>query len=117
MRFTTPLAVAVMLALGACSSFAGGDDASPADAPHIASGRLLAERHCAACHAIDRSDASTHAEAPPLRQLSRNYPPSAMEEALAEGIMVGHPDMPEFRFRPDDVAALIAYLDTIQEKR
>ena len=35
-------------------------------------------------------------------------------EALAEGILVGHPQMPEFRFGPDDVTAVIDYLNRIQ---
>jgi hypothetical protein len=39
----------------------------------------------------------------------------ALEESLAEGIVVGHPDMPEFRFRPEDVAAIISYLESIQQ--
>lgn len=30
--------------------------------------------------------------------------------------MVGHPDMPEFALPADDVAAIIAYLESIQDK-
>jgi len=37
-----------------------------------------------------------------------------LAEALAEGILTGHPQMPEFAFPPDDVAAIIAYLKSIQ---
>lgn len=115
MRFAKPLAVMILLTLSACSHVPEASES--VDAPRLAAGRLLAERHCASCHAIDPTDSSAHAEAPPLRELSRSYPPSALEEALAEGIMVGHPDMPEFRFMPDDVEALIAYLDSVQETR
>jgi mono/diheme cytochrome c family protein len=95
----------------ACTS--APDPAPPAD-PVAAEGRFLAEVHCSACHAIGRNDGSKHPEAPPLRELSKNYPVAALEESLAEGIVVGHPDMPEYRFRPEDVAALIRYLETIQ---
>jgi cytochrome c len=87
-----------------------------AETPQVAEGRFLAEVHCSACHAIGRGDASKHAEAPPLRELSRSYPVSALEEPLAEGIMVGHPEMPEYRFRPEDVASLVAYLESIQQR-
>lgn len=38
-----------------------------------------------------------------------------LEEALAEGIYVGHPDMPVFRFEPDEVEALIDYIQSIQD--
>ena len=40
----------------------------------------------------------------------------ALEEALAEGLMSGHPDMPEFSFDADDVGAIIAYLQSIQTR-
>jgi hypothetical protein len=39
-----------------------------------------------------------------------------LEEALAEGISVGHPAMPQFQFSPEDADALIAYLESIQEQ-
>jgi cytochrome c len=35
---------------------------------------------------------------------------------LAEGLFVGHPDMPQFTFEPQDVGAIIAYLKSIQER-
>ena len=105
------LVILPSLMIAACSSTAA--DSSPAD-PVAAEGRFLAEVHCAACHAIGRNDASKHPEAPLLRDLSKSYPVAALEESLAEGIIVGHPDMPEYRFRPEDVAALIRYLETIQ---
>ena len=38
------------------------------------------------------------------------------EEALGEGFMSGHPDMPEFKFDGDDVGAIIAYLKSIQTR-
>lgn len=99
------------LLMAAC---AAAPDAGPPADPVAAEGRFLAEVHCAACHAIGRNDGSKHTEAPPLRELSKDYPVAALEESLAEGIIVGHPDMPEYRFRPEDVAALIRYLETIQ---
>lgn len=104
------LVILPSLILAACAS---GESAAPTD-PVATEGRFLTEVHCAACHAIGRNDASKHPEAPPLRELSKSYPVAALEESLAEGIVVGHPDMPEFRFRPEDVAALIRYLETIQ---
>jgi mono/diheme cytochrome c family protein len=88
---------------------------APAGDPQTTDGRFLVNVHCAECHAVGRIDQSKHQDAPPLRTLSRNYPVSALEESLAEGIVVGHPDMPEFRFRPEDVAAVISYLESIQE--
>lgn len=76
-------------------------------------GRALAERHCAACHAVGPAGRSAVAGAPPLRDLSRRYPVEALAEALAEGIMTGHAAMPEFRFAPPEIDALLAYLETL----
>jgi hypothetical protein len=33
---------------------------------------------------------------------------------LAEGIRTGHPTMPEFRFDPDQVRDLVAFLKTLE---
>ncbi len=80
----------------------------------IAEGRALAEENCASCHAIGAGDESAHDDAPAFRTLSANYPVANLEEALAEGIVSGHPDMPELAFPPEQVAALIAYLESVQ---
>jgi mono/diheme cytochrome c family protein len=108
---TTIVAFAGLLAT-ACAS--APLDAGAAD-PQTSDGRFLVRVHCAECHAVSRNDASKHPDAPPLRTLSQNYPVSALEESLAEGIVVGHPDMPEFRFRSEDVVAIISYLESIQQ--
>ena len=79
-------------------------------------GEEIARTHCTGCHAIGRSGESPAPEAPPFRTLSQNYPVTDLEEALAEGISVGHPAMPEFRFSSDDAHALVSYLQAIQER-
>jgi hypothetical protein len=48
--------------------------------------------------------------------LGQRYPIESLEEALGEGLMSGHPEMPEFRFSPSDVGAVIAYLKSVQVK-
>ncbi len=90
---------------------AAGDTAA-ADA--IAKGRALLEANCARCHAIGTEGESTHKEAPPFRVVVTRYPPDNLAEALAEGLISGHPDMPEFVFEPDEVSAITAYLDSLK---
>jgi mono/diheme cytochrome c family protein len=46
--------------------------------------------------------------------LSRKYPIEDIAESLAEGIVSGHPDMPVFVFDPNDVEAIVQYLESIQ---
>jgi cytochrome c len=71
---------------------------------------------CSMCHAVGRTGNSTYPQAPLFRTLGQRYPIEVLAEALAEGLSSGHPDMPEFRFEVDDVDAILAYLESIQEK-
>lgn len=105
--------IAVIFALAACASHETAPDAT--HAASLARGRELAATHCSSCHAIDRSGDSPAPEAPAFRTLSRNYRVDSLAEALAEGISVGHPAMPEFQFAPGEVNDLVGYLQSIQE--
>ena len=80
-------------------------------------GRTLVERNCAMCHAIGRAGDSPNPLAPPFRELGRRYAIDDLAEALNEGIITGHPQMPEFRFSPAEVNDLIAYLRSIQQRQ
>ncbi len=82
-------------------------------AAKVEAGRQLAEKFCARCHAIGMQGASAHASAPPFRAIVAKGNVENLEEALGEGIVVGHPDMPQFQFKPTDVGALIAYLKSL----
>ncbi len=83
------------------------------DAGTVAKGRSLVEANCARCHAIGKDDTSHHPEAPPFRVVVTRYPPNNLAEGLAEGIVSGHPDMPVFVFQPNEIGAIIAYLNTL----
>jgi cytochrome c len=92
---------------------------SPASAQHDGAleqrGKTLLASNCSRCHAIAPIGNSPHREAPPFRTLGQRYPIEALAEALAEGLSTGHPDMPEFVFEIQDVNAILAYLQSIQE--
>jgi mono/diheme cytochrome c family protein len=77
-------------------------------------GQKLVQANCARCHAVGRTGESPLRIAPPLRELHKRYPVENLAEALAEGIVTGHPTMPEFRFDPDQIEHLIAYLKTLE---
>lgn len=85
------------------------------ESAEIVRGRTLVEANCSRCHAVSRDDAGMHPQAPAFRTLGERYPIDALEEAFAEGIYVGHPDMPEFVADPDQIAAIIAYIESIQD--
>ena len=77
-------------------------------------GQRLVQANCASCHAVGRVGDSPLRIAPPFRELHKRYPVENLAESLAEGILTGHPTMPEFRFDPDQVAHVIAYLKTLE---
>lgn len=77
-------------------------------------GATLSQRYCAGCHAVGLTGDSPNPAAPPFRELHRRYSIDNLAEALAEGMLVGHPAMPEFQFQPDDVRAIVAYLKSVQ---
>jgi cytochrome c len=86
----------------------------PAAADSVARGQLLLQQNCAVCHAIGMDGDSPHKQAPPFRVVMRSYPASSLTEALGEGLVTGHPDMPEFKFAPEDVGAIVDYLETLE---
>lgn len=104
------------IALLAGCSRETGEAPAPSEASAPMPGRQIAENLCAGCHAIGLEGESPHADAPPFRTLSAKYPVRLLEEALAEGITVGHEDMPEFQLEADQVEQLILYLESIQAK-
>jgi cytochrome c len=107
MRPIAPAGALALLAL-VCGTHVSASDG------RVARGRTLAQTNCARCHAVGRVGRSPLREAPPFRDLHTRYPVEDLAEALAEGIRTGHPGMPEFRFDPDQVDALIAYLKSLE---
>ena len=103
------LAIILLLCTTAASS---AEDGSPS--PLEERGHALAERMCAQCHAIDKSGESPHVAAPAFRALDRRVDLDSFMERLREGLTVGHPDMPTFRFTREDARAFLLYLRSIQ---
>ena len=88
------LSYAFTAAAAACLTVAS----QVATAQSLKRGEELLTRSCASCHAVGRTGESPNKVAPPFRTLGRRYPIESLEEALGEGILSGHPDMPEFTF-------------------
>jgi cytochrome c len=102
----------LVIALGAFLSLAG----SPvlAQSPAAQRGLTFVRVHCAQCHAIDRVSDSPLTVAPPFGTLHLKYPIESLERPLTEGIIAGHPTMPQFRLEPDQIRDVIAYLKTLE---
>ena len=79
-------------------------------------GEVLVTKNCARCHATGANGESPHKQAPPFRAVVKRYPLENLAEALAEGIVSGHADMPEFVFPPDEIDAILAYLGKLKSE-
>lgn len=102
-----------LLAIAACMGSALATTAAVAQDNLALRGEKIAQEKCARCHAVGRSGASPDPKAPPFRTVGKLYPPEHLAEALAEGIVTGANDMPQFKFDPRDVDAIIDYLTMI----
>ena len=77
-------------------------------------GMTFVQTHCASCHAVGRTGERPLKIAPPFRTLHTRYPVENLAEAFAEGIITGHPSMPEFVLDPAQINDVIAYLQTLR---
>jgi cytochrome c len=102
------------LLLCTLSLASGQDGADPKQPDPKQQGKALLAAHCARCHAIASIGDSPHRQAPPFRTLGQKYPVDWLAEALGEGLSTGHPDMPEFVFEPQEIKAILTYLQSIQ---
>jgi mono/diheme cytochrome c family protein len=112
MKFTAPFFAVSSLLLTAC----GAAREPSRDAALLEAGRDLVHSQCARCHGVGRMDDSPLAEAPPFWRLHERYPVEQLGEAFAEGIVVGHSEMPAFQLQPHEVAALLAYLKSLERR-
>jgi cytochrome c len=83
--------------------------------PNVMGGKAFAQANCSHCHSIDKFTQSSLAIAPPFRTLHLRYPVESLEEALGEGIVTGHPSMPEFKLDPGQVGDFISFLKSLEQ--
>jgi mono/diheme cytochrome c family protein len=82
--------------------------------PAAQRGKAFAINNCSKCHSVDKVTQSPLKIAPPFRTLHLRYPVDTLAEALAEGIVTGHPSMPEFRLEPDQINDFLSYMKTLE---
>jgi cytochrome c len=107
-----PCILAAGLALSSCTADHVASVPAPASAA-APTGRQLAEQKCAGCHAIAEADTSPNPRSPALRDLYRRYPVDGLREAFANGLEVGHRDMPHFILKPAEINSLVDYLRSL----
>jgi cytochrome c len=100
--------------LGAIAFCLAGQSALAQQSPQEQRGLTILRAHCEQCHAIDKVSDSSLTIAPPFRTFHLKYPIESLERPLTEGIIAGHPTMPQFRFDRDQVVDIIAYLKSLE---
>ncbi len=99
--------LAAGLVISLCSGALGADNP-------VQTGWELVQDYCSVCHATGAQGQSPHPEAPPFRSLHERYDMDSLAEGLVEGLVSGHPDMPEFEFDPAQAEAIIAYMKSLE---
>jgi len=100
--------------VGLAAAFVASNHAGADDSEAAALGLELVSTYCADCHAIGVTGESPFPPAPPFRDLHLRYDVEYLSEALVEGIVTAHPEMPEFEFDPDQAAAIATYLKSLE---
>jgi cytochrome c len=77
-------------------------------------GKNFVVTNCSRCHSVDKVTTSPLKIAPPFRDLHLRYPIESLQESLAEGIVTGHPTMPQFRLDPDQINDVLSYLKSLE---
>jgi cytochrome c len=120
-------AVSVALALAGCSfdltgpePARAGPTAACAAGDLVCAGASLVESRCARCHATGVSGNSPYPGAQPFRVFWQRWTRPALASALKTGIIVQHDEsgvkLPEMKLDEEEIKALFAYLDTVQEE-
>jgi mono/diheme cytochrome c family protein len=106
--FRAILVCASILALAGCATDAPSQAASAA-----ARGHQVAQRACAACHALEPGSASPNAKAPGFASQDMRHT-AGLEGRVAALTRSGHYGMPPVRLRPAEVQDLVAYIASIE---
>jgi mono/diheme cytochrome c family protein len=103
--------VFLLVVTGISGQFAVAQEFNP-----VEDGHALVTMYCTDCHATEAAGESPFATAPRFRDLYLRYDVDFLSEALVEGIVTAHPEMPQFEFDPDQAAAIVAYLKSLEPK-
>lgn len=90
-------------------------EAALALSPAAQRGFVFVKTNCSGCHAIGPGGTSPLPIAPPFRTLHERYPVEDLQESLAEGIVTGHPSMPQFVLDLAQIDDVISYLKSLEK--
>ena len=100
--------------LGCLASTLALTNSALAITPAEQRGKNFVVTNCSRCHSVDKVSPSPLKIAPPFRDLHKKYPIESLQESLAEGIVTGHPTMPQFKLEPDQINDVLSYLKSLE---
>lgn len=77
-------------------------------------GKMLAEKNCAWCHAIEMQGNSPNPDARPFRDLERRHPLLTLREPLERSIAAPHEAMPHFEMTETQIQSLVAFINSLK---
>lgn len=80
-------------------------------------GRIILQKTCGRCHAIESVGESPLKCAPPMRDIYARFNPRELQAELSEGMVSKHREMPQIEFSDEDVYAIMRYLYTLAVKK
>ena len=80
-------------------------------------GKVILEKNCGRCHAIEAAGESPLKQAPPMRDIYARFVPRELQAELREGMVSKHRAMPQIDFSDEDVDAVLAYLYALAVKK
>jgi len=107
MRARTAAFASAILAAAATAACA-----SPPPGPSAERGRALAQKVCAACHALEPGQASPRPPAPPFPTFAGRFTELTLHRRLTEIAETGHTEMPALAVHSDEVDDLVSYLNS-----
>jgi mono/diheme cytochrome c family protein len=104
------------LLIGLVLSGSAGSDAAGARVLRD-KGKVLLQKNCGRCHAVERVGASPLKGAPAMRDIYVRFSPRELQAELSEGMVSRHREMPQIDFSDEDVDAILAYLYALAVKK
>ena len=80
-------------------------------------GKVILQKNCGRCHAIEAAGDSPLKQAPPMRDIYARFAPRELQAELREGMVSQHRAMPQIDFSDEDVDAILAYLYALAIKK
>ena len=110
-----PLSVVLaLIALASNTPALSGALVTSRDPVVVERGRMIAGAQCASCHGIGAADESPFEQAPPFRRIVQRHPMAQLSKTFADGMALGHGNMPPFELTSTETEALLAYLSSLE---